>query len=105
MNEMKNKMYEYAKMYYKMHENLEVPARFKTNNGYDYDENGKINLGQWVANQRSNINSESEQGILLSQIGMRFEVKDFDSADHPFDASTIAAFSFDKPTRLLAASC
>ena len=32
-------MYEYAKKYYEYYGNLEVPSSFKTNNGYEYDEN------------------------------------------------------------------
>jgi len=67
--------YEYAKIYYEKHKDLEVPQSFKTNNGYDYDENGQINLGQWIFNQRTSISPESEQGQLLLQIGMRFERK------------------------------
>ena len=40
-------MYNLAKAYYEHHGNLEIPARFKTINGYEYDENG-INLGYWI---------------------------------------------------------
>ena len=68
-------MYEYAKKYYEYYDNLEVPARFKTNNGYDYDENGIINLGTWIVNQRNKLDPESERGQLLLAIGMRFENK------------------------------
>ena len=68
-------MYVYAKKYYEYYDNLEVPARFKTNNGYDYDENGIINLGTWIVNQRNKLDPESERGQLLFQIGMRFENK------------------------------
>ena len=45
------------------------------NNGYEYDEQGKINLGQWISRQRQNTSPESERGQLLSQIGMRWENK------------------------------
>ena len=69
------KMYEYAKAYYKNRGDLEVPQKFKTNNGYDYDENGAINLGKWISMQRQNTNSESEKGKLLLEIGMRFKNK------------------------------
>ena len=34
-------MYEYAKIYYEHHGYLEVPAEFKTNNGWKRDEDGK----------------------------------------------------------------
>ena len=65
--------YEYAKKYYEYHGNLEVPQKFKTNNGYEYDANGKVNLGTWIANQRQNIAPSSERGQKLLAIGMRFE--------------------------------
>ena len=69
------KMYEYARIYYEHHGNLEVPQRFKTNNGWEEDKTGKINLGSWITNQRIRVLPKSERGRLLSQIGMRFENK------------------------------
>jgi len=69
-------MYEKARAYYKAHGDLEVPTKFKTNNGSDYDENGIINLGQWIVNQRRFVLPESERGRLLSEMGMRFETKE-----------------------------
>ena len=68
-------MYEYAKTYYEHHGNLNVTRRFKTNNGYDYDEKGQIKLGAWLSGQRTWASPESERGQLLLQIGMRFERK------------------------------
>ena len=68
-------MYKYAQKYYEAYGNLEIPLRFKTNNGFTYDSNGKINLGRWITNQRQRCLPESEQGKLLLQIGMRFENK------------------------------
>ena len=67
--------YELAKKYYDFYGDLEIPQRFKTNDGTTYDSNGKINLGRWIANQRQKCLPESEQGKLLSQIGMRFKSK------------------------------
>ena len=75
LNNSWNRMYEYARIYYEHHGNLEVPQKFKTNNGFEYDEEGKIKLGYWLSNQRQNTLLESERGQLLSQIGMRFERK------------------------------
>ena len=69
------RMYEYAKIYYEHHGDLEVPQKFKTNNGFIYHENGQIPLGTWIANQRTNTSPESERGKLLLKIGMRFENK------------------------------
>ena len=60
-----NKMYEKAKEYYMEHGNLEVPEKFKTNDG--------LFLGRWIAKQRLNCNPESEHGKLLLKIGMQFE--------------------------------
>ena len=68
-------MYGYAKIYYEHYNNLEVPYKFRTNDGYTYEENGKIRLGQWINKQRQNVLEESERGHLLSKIGMRFESK------------------------------
>ena len=68
-------MYEYAYIYYEHHKNLEIPQNFKTNNGFEYDEQGKINLGNWIFNQRRSTSKESKKGKLLSKIGMRFESK------------------------------
>ena len=68
-------MYEYAKIYYEHYNNSEVPVKFRTNDGYTYEENGKIRLGQWIFSQRRKIPQESEQGHLLTEIGMRFETK------------------------------
>ena len=76
-NQMVNwhKKYELAKKYYEHYGNLEVPARFKTNNGFEYDSNG-IALGTWVASLRTDkIKSllTKEKIELLQEIGMRFE--------------------------------
>ena len=68
-------MYEYAKIYYEHYNNLEVPFKFMTNDGYTYEEDGKIRLGQWIFKQRQNVPQKSEQGHLLTEIGMRFETK------------------------------
>ena len=68
-------MYEYAKLYYEHHGNLKVLQRFKTNNGWEQADDGKINLGEWINRQRHNVNPNSERGKLLSVIKMRFETK------------------------------
>ena len=68
-------MYEYVQKYYEVHGNLEIPIKFKTNDGATYDLNGKINLGTWIYTQRHKCSPESERGRLLSQIGMRFKNK------------------------------
>ena len=44
--------YEMAKAYYEHYGNLLVNWKFKTNNGYEYDENGIFRLGKWIQRQR-----------------------------------------------------
>ena len=68
-------MYEYAKIYYEHYNDLEVPTRFRTNDGYTYEEDGKIRLGNWISSQRQRLSEQSKRGHLLSEIGMRFENK------------------------------
>ena len=67
-----NENYELAKKYYEHYGNLNVLARFKTINGYEYDDAG-VNIGMWLAKQRSNNNLSKEREKLLLNIGMRFE--------------------------------
>ena len=47
--------YEYAKIYYKHYKNLNMLVEFRTNDGYTYNENGKIQLGWWVYQQRRKV--------------------------------------------------
>ncbi len=67
------KMYEYACLYYKVHGDLRVPIKFRTNDGYTYDEMGEIDLGKWLAYQRNRENPETERGKLLLKIGINFD--------------------------------
>ena len=70
-----NGMYELAKAYSESHNGaLKISPKFKTVNGYEYDENG-VNLGMWIANQRENYKGKkgiltSEQIKMLEDIGM-----------------------------------
>ena len=72
-----NKKYELAKTYYEHYGNLEIPFKFKTSNGYDYNENG-VALGVWIITQRQafkgNVtNKMSKERIeLLKEIGMKW---------------------------------
>ena len=70
--------YNLSKVYYEVYGNLEIPAKFKTFDGKDYDENGAA-LGRWINGQRQNKKNgalSSERENLLLQIGMRFETKE-----------------------------
>ncbi len=69
------KKYQLAKTYYEYYGNLEIPTSFKTSDGYTYDENGEVNLGKWIANQRRLTIPDSEKGQLLSSIGMIWNYK------------------------------
>ena len=75
-----NKKYELAKVYFEHYGNLEAPVRFKTKNGYEYDENG-IRLGVWICTQKQAYKGQGKNKIteeqieLLKQIGMRFDVE------------------------------
>ena len=71
-------MYSLAKTYYEHHDNLNVPNRFKTINGYEYDEKG-IALGSWIGTQRlakknGTLSQEREEKLLA--IGMIFNTLD-----------------------------
>ena len=68
-------MYEYACTYYEHHKNLEIPYKFKTSNGFEYNEKGSVNLGPWIAAQKQlykNKEMSEEQIILLENIGMKW---------------------------------
>lgn len=72
-----NTYYELAEKYYQHYGNLEIPYRFKTFNGVDYDENG-VDLGNWISvlRYRYKIKKVSEERInQLKKICMRFEAK------------------------------
>ena len=64
------KMYGLAKKYYEVNGHLLIPDYFKTNDGYTYDENGKIKLGLWIGTQRRDfISMSDERKQKLKQIG------------------------------------
>ena len=68
-------MYKLSEVYFKKYGNLEIPQKFKTLNGINYDEKGH-NLGTWIGTQRQAYKKEKlskEKIELLEKIGMRFE--------------------------------
>ena len=70
------KMYALAKKYYEYYGNLNVSDKFKTVNGYEYDEKG-VTLGKWISKQRiakkqDTLNKEREEKLFA--IGMIFNV-------------------------------
>ena len=73
------KNYNLAKSYYKHHGHLNIPQRFKTTNGYEYDEEG-FNLGNWIICQRQSYKGQGthklteEQKKLLEKIGIVLDV-------------------------------
>ena len=70
--------FKYARIFFEKNEHLEIPRQFRTDNGYTYKENGKINLGAWIYYQRSLYKTgkldEDKISDLIS-INMRFEDK------------------------------
>ena len=63
------KYFNLAKMYFRHHNNLQIPYDFKTTNGYLYDEIG-ANLGKWLSNQKINFfDLTKERQELLVSIG------------------------------------
>ncbi len=56
-----NRNYEFAKKYYEYYGNLKISQDFKTNDGINYAENGKVKLGIWLNNQRYNYENLSEE--------------------------------------------
>ena len=72
--------YNLAKAYFGYYGNLEVPVKFKTSDGVDYNENG-VALGTWINNQRQAYKGNGTHKItiehieLLNEIGMRWENK------------------------------
>ncbi len=71
------KMYNLAKGYYEHYGNLNVPRRFKTINGYDYDDLG-INLCNWITIQRGRYDSLSnDRKEKLLKINFIVHVNDY----------------------------
>ena len=76
-SEVWNKKYNLAKIYYEHYGNLEVPVKFKTTNGIEYDENG-IALGEWLKRQRQTYQGKRSYKIIgerikkLEQIGHKW---------------------------------
>ncbi len=75
LEEQWNRNYELAKRYYEYYGNLNIPVKFKTNDGINYDENGEVNLGSWIAFQRNSYKGKrgqlsSEKINLLNKIGI-----------------------------------
>lgn len=60
-------MLEYAKIFYMEHHNLYVPTNYVTSDG--------TKLGRWIGNQRYLTSPESERGIILSSMGMIWNIR------------------------------
>ena len=68
------KNYNLAESYYKHHGNLEIPVKFKTTNGYEYDEQG-VKLGKWIDNQRTAYKGQGTYKITEEQIKLLEQIK------------------------------
>ena len=77
-----DKFFELATSYFNYYGNLKVPGKFKTINGYKYDENGD-NLGQWIARLRKEKKYNYEQKLSedkikkLENIGMVWNLREY----------------------------
>lgn len=73
-----NKMYDLAKKYYEYHKNLEIPASFKTKNGFLKDEEG-VNLGMWIFNVRKRFDKLTpKQKKKLDLLNIRLDTFDYE---------------------------
>ena len=73
-----NEWYYYAEIYYKHHKNLNMSQNFKTDDGYNYAEDGKIALGMWVYNQKRHYENKTlsnDKIKLLEKIGMVWSIE------------------------------
>lgn len=71
------KMYELAKTYYEHYGNSNISQKFKTLNGYEFDENG-LKLGNWICEQRKRFDKlTDDKKQLLEQIGFALNVSDY----------------------------
>lgn len=69
INSIWQKIYDLAKVYYNFYGDLLVPWKFKTKNGYEFDENG-VRLYAWINTQRKKYNDLSaEKKKKLEDIG------------------------------------
>lgn len=67
------KKYNLAKAYYEYYGDLNIPIKFKTKNGYEYDEEG-IPLGSWLNTQRQIYKGSIVSKISYEQIKMLEEI-------------------------------
>ena len=61
------KKYKLAESYYEHHGNLEIPVKFKTTNGYEYDEQG-VKLVFWIDTQRQAYKGQGKNKLTEEQI-------------------------------------
>lgn len=67
--------YNLAKAYYEHHGNLDVPTKFKTDDGHTHNENGTINLGIWISNQRQAYKGKYKETINDRRIKLLEDLK------------------------------
>ncbi len=74
--------YKLAKVYYEYNGDLEIPSKFRTINGYEFNENG-VALGNWISIQRQTYCKKENSIIspdriqLLNEIGMIWKIDDY----------------------------
>lgn len=68
-------IYPYLKAYHDYYGNLMVPSGFKTDDGYTYSPNGKIELYKWLYNFEHSANPLGKNAILLTKMGLIWPLK------------------------------
>ncbi len=68
------KNYNLAKIYYDHYGNLKITSKFKTIDGYKYDESG-VSLGLWLNNQRTAYNGKGTSRLTEEQIKLLEEIE------------------------------
>ena len=68
------KNYNLAKIYYDHYGNLKITSKFKTIDGYKYDESG-VSLGLWLNNQRTAYNGKGTSRLTEEQIKLLEKIK------------------------------
>lgn len=68
-------IYPYLLIYYQHYGNLNIPCKFKTDDGYTYKEKGSIALGSWLNSFKNNVNPLGENALLLTQMGLKYPAR------------------------------
>lgn len=71
-----DEMFKYADAFYSHYNHLQVPQKFRTDDGYTYKEDGKINLGKWIQHQREYRLEYPERELKLNSLEMVWNIQE-----------------------------